>query len=330
VQPWSPPLSLHEDTITMNDYTPITEAQHAALIEQDMQAEVGDSLAVHEAAAAELTADAHVRLRHAFADYKDDAGNLAPHCPSQEMLDALKDAQHAMSRMAARIAAQEFTLSSLDPGVGKSQALVHWIKALLASNNSITASASVVVFIFTKAELWERVEVEDPETGLKTGQVIERGLICEIFGSTPQEREQHRRRFAVLVGKDEPEMNALGRPDHDKAQILFTTQAQLDDGLSRTGQKFEDIHEFWYYDSPRPVRVHDEGLLPATPVRLDADDLLQLALIFKSRRDWAGASMRFRTAAIELLSAEAGTRFTLFDPRDVVSDADPEHHLAGR
>jgi hypothetical protein len=116
---------------TMNDFTPVTAERHAALmaeIEAEMTVEQADHQARLETAAAELTADAMSRLGAAFGSYRDEAGNLTPHCPSAEMYAALQDAQHQMSRMAARIAAQEFTLSSLDPGVGKTQALVHWLK----------------------------------------------------------------------------------------------------------------------------------------------------------------------------------------------------------
>jgi hypothetical protein len=78
------------------------------------------------------------------------------------------------------------------------------------------------------------------------------------------------------VGDTEHERNALGRPDRDKAQILFVSQRQLYDRMIKAGNQFAPIEAFHYYGEPRRVRVHDEGLLPAHPVLLDARAVLDL------------------------------------------------------
>jgi hypothetical protein len=157
------------------------------------------------------------------------------------------------------------------PG-SENQTLAHWIKALLTIQDPILSTASVIC-VSKLEEIW----IREPKLD-KLGKPIpgEFGLVVDIFGATAEERAPWRRRFAVLVGENEHERNALGRPDREHAQILFASQRQLYDRMMKAGNAFAPIEEFHYYGQPRRVRVHDEGLLPAHPVLLDARAVLDL------------------------------------------------------
>ena len=54
------------------------------------------------------------------------------HHPSHEMMEALTDLARTLEAMADEAAAPKFHLSSLDPGVGKTQTLVKFTDALLS------------------------------------------------------------------------------------------------------------------------------------------------------------------------------------------------------
>src|SRR4029077_19057936 len=90
-----------------------------------------------------------------------------------------------------------FFLSSLDPGVGKTQTVFHFLSALLASQKHEDVAA--VVFMFTKEELKTFVD-----------EALEAGLPKEAC--------------AARVHKEDTEINELGRGNPEKARILFTTQ----------------------------------------------------------------------------------------------------------
>src|SRR5438552_1042964 len=58
---------------------------------------------------------------------------MKDHRPSPEMWAALVDLAVTLERMAVGDAAPKFYLSSLDPGVGKTQTITHFVDALLSS-----------------------------------------------------------------------------------------------------------------------------------------------------------------------------------------------------
>src|SRR5205085_2267168 len=70
----------------------------------------------------------HQTLRRLSA-YFDSKG----HRPSPAMWDALADLAVALEKMADGEAAPKFFLSSLDPGVGKTQTITHFVDALLSN-----------------------------------------------------------------------------------------------------------------------------------------------------------------------------------------------------
>jgi len=155
------------------------------------------------------------------------------------MWEGIEDLCVCLQRMAEGEAQRDFFLSSLDPGVGKTQTVFHFLLALLASPKHEDVGA--VVFMFTKEEIKTFVT-----------EALEAGL--------PEEA------FAARVHKDEVEVNDLGCGDPEKARILFTTQQRLVTICS--GRSFGEVREFRYRGQPRQVRIWDERLDPAWPILL--------------------------------------------------------------
>src|SRR4051794_30108816 len=134
------------------------------------------------------------RLRTQFASYGFRL-RLSP-----EMWAGIEDLALCLQRMADGEADRTFFLSSLDPGVGKTQTVVTFLQSLLSSPRHEHVGA--VVFMFTKDEIKTFVQ-----------EALEAGL------------PEHA--FAARVHKDDREVNELGCGDPERARILFTTQQRL-------------------------------------------------------------------------------------------------------
>ncbi len=186
-----------------------------------------------------LAQDTLHRLRTRFASY---GLHLSP-----QMWIGVEDLALCLQRMADGEANQTFFLSSLDPGVGKTQTVLSFLQSLLASRRHDHIGA--VVFTFTKAEIKTFVQ-----------EALEAGL----SGDT----------FAARVHSDDREVNELGCGDPKRARILFTTQQRL--LTICNDRKFSDVAEFRYQDQVRQIRVWDESLLPAHPVLLDGRQIAGL------------------------------------------------------
>lgn len=158
------------------------------------------------------------------------------HHPSSGMLSALMDAAEVMEAMANGTADPMTELSSLDPGVGKSTLIIHFVRALLASEAH--DHVGVMICLSRHQEIIDMVEA----MGLSED------------------------RFAVLVGKDCP-LNKLGSQDRNSARVLFLTQAQVE--LKGRGRHFDDIEAFHFRDQPRQVRLWDESLLPGVTLTVN-------------------------------------------------------------
>jgi hypothetical protein len=155
------------------------------------------------------------------------------------MWEGIEDLCLCLQRMAEGNADRAFFLSSLDPGVGKTQTVFHFLLSLLASPKHEDVGA--VVFMFTKDEIKTFVS-----------EALEAGV--------PEPA------FAARVHKDDVEVNELGCGNPERARILFTTQQRLVTICS--GRGFGEVQEFRYGGRPRQVRIWDERLDPAWPILL--------------------------------------------------------------
>lgn len=160
--------------------------------------------------------------------------------PSPAQWKGLADLASALEGLANGTAEKLVFLSSLDPGVGKTQTVIRFTKALLTS-------------------------ADHPHVGV---------LICvgrlEEIRSYVESADLGDDEYAVLVADDpkNESLNRLGNRDRSKARVLFTTQQMLEARAKRYGS-FAAIAEFWFGGEPRQVRIWDEACLPARPLTVD-------------------------------------------------------------
>lgn len=179
------------------------------------------------AAAARLTDGTIASLRSAFAAYS--------HAPSDARWDALAAIVRTLAAMAVGICPAVPHLSALDPGVGKTQAVVHFLRTLLASPEH--RDVGVLICIPRNEEI--------------------RSIVAAA-GLAEKD-------YAVFSSDDS--MNALGRGHgrHREARLLFITHAMLERRVVRA-TSFEGVSDFRFRRKPRAVRIWDEALLPGKPI----------------------------------------------------------------
>lgn len=147
--------------------------------------------------------------------------------------------QTMQTNLSSRLAfqARKFQLVSLDPGMGKTDAVCSFIRAWKA--HQFMPAGGVVVCLSRKAEIDDyitRTELEETE-------------------------------YAVWTADDD--LNAKGLQSRQEAPVLFTTQQMVRTTCWRGS--FEAEEAFHYQGRPRNLRIWDESILLDEPaaVRLD-------------------------------------------------------------
>jgi hypothetical protein len=195
------------------------------------------------AAALRLADDTIAPLRATFATFN--------HSPSDAQWEALKAIVEILGGMATGSCPPFPHLSALDPGVGKTQAVVHFLRTLLASPDHRDVGVLICI---------QRLEQI-------TSMVADAGLNEDDFA----------------VFTSDPTMNALGRScgQRHKARALFTTHAMLERRIARE-HSFEAVSDFYFRDRVRAVRVWDEALVPGKPLTVSRWDISHLFRYLKS------------------------------------------------
>jgi hypothetical protein len=183
------------------------------------------------AAHSPLAAQALVNLAGDFAAHN--------HRPSGDQWAALGALAETLEDMADGVAPPKFFLSSLDPGVGKSQTLVKFIDTLLAS--AAHEHVGVLLCVSRLSEVKRMVR--------------DSGIPVDM----------------LHVLTSDPDLNGLGKAAADDARVLITTQAMVESRLA--ARPFAECGLFTFRGLPRAVRVWDEAFLPGQPITLAADDL---------------------------------------------------------
>lgn len=165
------------------------------------------------------------------------------HYPSDEHWAALRAIAGTMEAMVEGRCPPKVHLSACDPGVGKSQTVIHFCRALAA--DPAYAHAGVIVSAFTIAEVAALAE-----------------KLQDIRGS-------------LCVLTSDADANDMGGAEANDAQILLTTQNRL--GRLTEDRPFASVASFFYRGEPRACRVWDESLLPGRVVNLDANALMGMA-----------------------------------------------------
>lgn len=192
------------------------------------------------AARGALSARALTTLR-AFFDERD-------HRPSADHWRALSEIVETLEAMADGRCAAKVYLSSCCPGLGKSQSVIHFARALAS----------------------------DPGRQ-KVGMIICVGRISEAETIATELRLPPGK---LAVWTSDEAVNAIGATPHNAAQILVTTQQRVEQRCNQRAvvdtDTFVFSDEFYYRGQPRRVRVWDESFLPGTAVSLHKDDLAGL------------------------------------------------------
>jgi len=170
---------------------------------------------------------------------------------SPEMCTGLRSAIQVMADMAEGRCAPAYYVSSLDPGVGKTTAMIQFLKELVHSKDHNGVSALVCL-----------------------GRLDQIQNVIEEAGLRDQD-------FAVLTGKNNEGLNSLGCGVPEDARILFTTHAMVERRCS--GGSFREAKSLWFQGQPRQVKIWDEAILPGQPVTLGRDSLASLFQILRPR-----------------------------------------------
>jgi hypothetical protein len=177
------------------------------------------------------------------------------HRPSEAMWRGIEALAKCLEQMAEGECEGKFFLSSLDPGVGKTQTVIHFLKALLVSPQH--EHVGVVMFLSTKQQIVDVVR----EACLQPSD------------------------FAVLVTDDEKaeqKLNDLGTGEPSSARVLFTTQQRLQ--LVCRDRSFSEVEKYQFRGLPRQVRIWDERLLPTEEVLVNGHDIGGLFSVLKRVR----------------------------------------------
>lgn len=164
------------------------------------------------------------------------------HHPSTAMWQGLADLAQILERMANGDCPRQFYLSSLDPGVGKTQTIVHFIRALLSS--PAHEDVGVIICVSRLNEIKSLTQ----GMGLSDDQ------------------------YAILTA--DKKLNSLGSGRPRASRILFTTQQMVERRCE--GHRFEEVDTFFHRGKPRQVRIWDESILPGQTLTLNRDDIATL------------------------------------------------------
>jgi hypothetical protein len=168
------------------------------------------------------------------------------HNPTSDQFTAVFAIQEALTHMLSGNAPQKYSVSSLDPGIGKTTSILTWLDAYL----------------------------EGPEQYGNHGVIIALDRLEEIQrwindGGIPEDH------FAVLVSdctEEGVELNntGLGRHRRNEALILYTTKRQIRNRSMMAS--FNGIGSFHFRGQPRRIRIWDESFTIGEEVILNPCD----------------------------------------------------------
>lgn len=160
----------------------------------------------------------------------------------QDVAKALSELVATMVAMADGTAPPNFHLSCLDPGLGKTTALIHFVQKLMGSEQH---DGVAVLLCFAQREEIVRL-------------VAEMGLVEADF--------------AILTS--DCAVNQLSSTPLSEARVLFTTHAMIESRCR--GRSFEEAEVFHYRGEARAVRIWDEAMLPSNAISINTDQLAAL------------------------------------------------------
>ncbi len=202
------------------------------------------------------------------------------HRPSQEMWLALADLADTLEKMADGRCEAQFYLSSLDPGVGKTQTISRFVRVLMASTEDRHRHVGAIICVSRLSEIWSLVSDMDLDED----------------------------EYSVL--SSDRELNQLGCGLPQQGRVLFTTQQMVESRCKDTAS-FVGAEEFLYQGRPRAVRIWDESILPGQTITINRDDL---AFLFRPLRGvYPALTATIENLFSDLKDVQDGRSFTMPD-----------------
>lgn len=169
---------------------------------------------------------------------------LHGHSPSQDQQIGLNALRYTLTAIASQQAENAIYLSSLDPGVGKTTAVMNFAHELTMSRDFEEVGMLICLPRLNEIE-----------------RVLKGSLLKEVD-------------FAVLTS--DPKLNSYTATPPSEAKILFTTHQMVKARCQ--WRDFAQVEEFKFSGLPRAVRVWDEAMMPNDVVEVSADAIARLFL----------------------------------------------------
>lgn len=182
-----------------------------------------------------LTQQTMIKVREFFNEKTE-------HRPSEEMYQALEHIALTLEKMVNGEAESKIYLSSLAPGIGKTQTICFFLNLLLKDEQYDNKGILIGLSSYDEIESYlSRIDVEPHKLGVLTSDKT---------------------------------LNLKSNKNTNEAQILFTTQQMMDSRLK--DKMFSEGNEFYYKGKPRQIRVWDESFMPGEPIVVSRDRLMVL------------------------------------------------------
>ena len=190
-----------------------------------------------------LTKETMVKVRKFFNEE-------TSHRPSEEMYQALEHIALTLEEMVRGEAENKIYLSSLAPGIGKTQTICFFLNLLLKDEQCDDKGILIGLSSYDEIKSYlSRIDAEAHKIGVFTS---DRALNLESNKNT------------------------------NEAQILFTTQQMMDSRLK--DKTFGEGDEFYYKGKPRQIRIWDESFMPGEPIVVSRDKLMFLPGVLRKIR----------------------------------------------
>jgi len=174
-----------------------------------------------------------------MAQVREFFNNKTSHRPSEEMYEALSDIALTLEDMANGKAENKIHLSSLAPGIGKTQTICFFLNLLLKEKQYEDKGILIGLSSYDEIESYlSRIDVQPHKIGILTSDKT---------------------------------LNLKSNKNTNEAQILFTTQQMMDSRLK--DKLFSEGEEFYYKGKPRQIRIWDESFMPGEPIVVNRDKL---------------------------------------------------------
>ena len=181
----------------------------------------------------------------------------------------------------------DYHLSSIDPGIGKTLSVSTFLKVWRDSGFNPRSSVLVAV------SRLEEINTYLMQSGLAAGD------------------------FAVLTS--DPALNGQGVIPQGRAPILFTTQQKIQSRL-KSGGAFDALSEFHFNGAPRVLRIWDESMIPEEGMVLHVDELGLIPIALWQRHPAFAEAVR--QLQRNLMSLVDGDQVTI--PDDIAAGAPPQ------